>query len=258
MRNEQTAEKMLEQLRNKPNSMSYWLPKFENKGLNIPETVIIPLSQQWFEWLMSDNYEQEKINEFTEWINERLEEREFDTNRELFIKTGTFSNKFVFQFPHVIDTKKIGQQYLDVFYGGMCVGCEPCPEICVREFIHTSYERESIYHGMKLNTEFRMFYDFDKKKILDIFNYWDRETMQKSLSKDDLEGFLKSIADIECDYIYLKPILTDLVEDSIQSVDLNGIWSIDFMWDGEKFWFIDAAIGRQSYYFDRLKLQDKK
>lgn len=37
-------QEILEQLRSNPNAMSYWLPKFEKKGFDIPETVIIPLT----------------------------------------------------------------------------------------------------------------------------------------------------------------------------------------------------------------------
>lgn len=251
--NNDEKEQILKNLLSNPNSMSYWLPKLQNKGFNIPETIIIPLTVEWLDWLFSDNYMPDKIQEFTDWINERLKEDGFNTDRELFAKTGNFSNKFVFNFPYLKNNRKIGEQFLNVFYGGMCVGCETCPEICIREFVHTSYERKSIYCGMKLNTEFRVFYDFEKRKIVEIFNYWDRKTMQENLyDKDDLQNFNDTIDDIENDFEYLKPILFELVEKNIKQVELNGVWSIDFMWDGQKFWLIDAAIGSQSYYFDKI------
>lgn len=247
-------KEILEQLRSNPNSMSYWLPKFEGKGFNIPETVIIPLTVEWLDWLFSDDYKPDKIKEFTDWINGELSKTGFNINRELFVKTGNFSNKFVFEFPHLKNADNIGEQFLNVFYGGMCVGCEECPEICIREFIHTAYERKSIYYGMKLNTEFRVFYDFDRKEIAGIFNYWDREAMRNSLyDKEELENFNACIDDIESDFEYLKPILAKMVSEHLKSVDLNGIWSVDFMWDGQKFWLIDAAIGSQSYYFEKLE-----
>lgn len=249
--------KIVQDLRSNPNSMSYWLPKFENKGFNIPETVIIPLTEEWLDWLVSDSYKPEKIKEFTEWINRKLKETGFNTNRELFMKTGNFSNKFVFKFPHLKNTETIGEQFLNVFYGGMCVGCETCPEICIREFIHTDYDRKSIYYGMKLNTEFRVFYDFDKKKIVGMFNYWDRDTMQKNLyDKEDLESFNTCIDDIEKDIETLSPILSEMLEKNMPKVSLSGIWSVDFMWDGHKFWLIDAAIGSQSYYFEQISMEE--
>lgn len=250
-------EQILQELRNKPNSMSYWLPKFENKGFNIPETVIIPLTVEWLDWLFSDSYKPDKINEFNEWVKEKLRETGFNSDRELFMKTGNFSNKFVFKFPHLKNTDNIGEQFLNVFYGGMCVGCEASPEICVREFIHTSYERKSIYYGMKLNTEFRVFYDFDKKKIVGMFNYWDRETMNKGLfDEEDLKNYNTCIDDIERDFKDLSPSLAEMIEKNMQFVDLGGIWSADFLWDGEEFWLIDAALGKNSYYFEKIKQEE--
>lgn len=247
-------EEILQQLRNNPNSMSYWLPKFEGKGFNIPETVIIPLTVDWLDWLWSDDYKPDKIKEFTDWIKKKLAETGFDTDRELFLKTGNFSNKFVFKFPHLKSTENIGEQFLSVFYGGMCVGCEDSPEICIREFIHTSYGRKTIYCGMKLNTEFRVFYDFEKKEIAGIFSYWDRETMQYGLyDKEDLENFNACVDEIESEYEYLKPILVDMIKGKMEAVELDGIWSVDFMWDGHRFWLIDAAVGSQSYYFEKLE-----
>ncbi|MCM1224312.1 MAG: hypothetical protein NC548_58655 [Lachnospiraceae bacterium] len=247
-------EQHLQELLNHPNSMSYWLPKFRNKGFHIPDTIIIPLTVDWYDWLWSDSYKPEKIQEFTDWINEKLKETGFNTDRELFIKTGNFSNKFWFKHPYLKTTENIGEHYLNVFYGGMCVGCMDSPEICVREFIHTDYERKSIYSGMKLNTEFRVFYDFDKQKIVGMFNYWDRETMQKHLyDEEELRNFNDTIDDIESDFNYLKPILAEMVEKNIKAVDLDGVWSIDFMWDGQYFWLIDAALGKNSYYFEKLR-----
>lgn len=256
-RNEPTLQEkqiILENLRNNPNNMSYWLPKFRDKGFNIPETTIIPINLEWLEWLQSNSYKPEKIAEFTNWIIKNLEKTDFNTDRELFIKTGNFSNKFCFSDCHVTNIEVIGKNFLNVFYGSMCVGCEPSPEICVREFIHTDYQRATIYEGMKLNTEFRIFYDFDNKSIVGMFNYWDRETMLKHLyEKEDINNFNNSIDAIEKDFEFLKDILAEQVKENISNVELTGIWSVDFMFDGKEFWLIDAAIGSQSYYFDKVK-----
>lgn len=237
------------------NNMSYWLPKIQGKGFNIPETVIVPISEKEFTWLRSDQYETEKIEEFSREIQKRILETGFNTDREMFIKTGNFSNKFVFRFPYLKDITKIGQQFLNVMYGGLCCGCEPSPELVVREFIHTSYLRKSIYYGMKLNTEFRCFYDFDSKKLLDIFNYWDTKTMINILyESEDKEAFLSECENIEFDFEYLKPVLREYISGKMNSIELDGIWSVDFMWDGEKFWLIDMALGKNSFYFDKLNI----
>jgi len=246
---------ILKGLQMNPNNISNWLPKIEGLGFNIPETVIIPLTVDNLDWLFSDNYKNEDIAKFTSEILEKIKETGFNTERELFIKTGNFSNKFNFKTCHLKDISQIGRQFFDVFHGGLCVGCDPSPEIAIREFIHTKYDRESIYSGMKLNTEFRAFYDFDNDKLLEIFNYWDRETMTTHLyDPSEKAAFLKSIDAIEQDFNALKPRLKAEIESKIKNNGFLGIWSIDFMWDGEKFWLIDMAIGEMSYYFDKLKL----
>ncbi len=257
MANSQT-EQIIQGLRENPNNMSFWLPKFEDRGFYIPRTVIIPLTEKWLKWLCSDHYELERIDEFTAWIIGKLNDIHFNIQGDWFVKTGNFSNKFCFRFCHLKELKNIGRQFLDVFYGGMCVGCEISPEICVREFIHTDYQRPSIYEGMKLNTEFRVFYNFENKRIAGIFNYWDRETMQNHLySPKELANFNSCIDEIEKDFYNLRDDLAEHVSEKMADVPLHGIWSVDFLWDGDKFWLIDAAIGSQSYYFDKLQKNEE-
>lgn len=238
-----------------PNNMSFWLPKIQNKGFHIPETVIIPIPKERFFWLMSDNYTPEATQEFSDWLAAGVHAAGFDTNRELFIKTGNFSNKFCFNFPYVKTMENIGEQFLNVFYGSLCVGCAPSPEAVVREFIHTSYERKSIYYGMKLNTEFRVFYDFSQKRLLKTFDYWDRDTMQTGLhDRMDRINFEMECEAIEKDFIRLSPVLEEMAADKLKTVELSGIWSVDFLWDGNKFWLIDMAVGEQSAFYSKLEL----
>lgn len=241
-----------ENAKRNPNNMSNWLPKVQGKGFNIPETIIISIPMERFLWLTNDDYQPEAIRRFNDWLASEIRKTGFDTNRELFMKTGNFSDKFLFTNPYLKDMDNIGEKFLHIIYDSMCVGCDPSPEAVVREFIQTSYERKSIYHGMKLNTEFRVFYDFTEKRLLKIFNYWDTETMLKGLyDEDDLKTFKQECGNIEKDFKKLCPSLEK--ECSVLSeVELSGIWSVDFLWDGEKFWLIDMAIGQQSAYYDKL------
>lgn len=85
-----------------------------------------------------------------------------------------------------------------------------------------------------------------------MFNYWDREVRNHLRNIYDIIRFDKSIDAIEKDFEFLKDILAEQVQENIKDVELEGIWSIDFMFDGEKFWLIDAAIGRQSAYFEKI------
>lgn len=59
--------------------------------------------------------------------------------------------------------------------------------LVLRKFINANYKRNSIYNEIPLNTEFRIFYDFENNKVLGIYNYWDTETMPDNLyNQDDL------------------------------------------------------------------------
>ena len=233
------------------NNLSYWYNKI-NTSLITPDTIIIPLSFERFYWLGNDRYEQDDIAAFSHELIEYMHQHNFNTDRELFVKTGTFSNKFRFNHgPHVTDINNIGTHALECAYGGLCVGCEFSREIVVREFIHTDYVRPSIYDGMKLNTEMRVFYDFDNNVVLGIFNYWDKETMIQHLHNDELSIFTSCIDDIERDVQRLTPILLQECE-KLKSVNLQNQWSIDFLWDGHQFYLIDMALAQNSYYFDKV------
>ena len=100
------------------------------------------------------------------------------------MKSGLFSDKFCFNHPFLKNgelSEELGQHVLDLCYSSMLVGCPLSKDIIVREFVKTSYERPNIYDGMKLNTEFRLFYDFDEKKVITTVNYWDYDTMVSHL-----------------------------------------------------------------------------
>lgn len=237
-----------------PNNLSFWYPKIVDKGFKTPETLIIPLSFEDWVWLQCDKYEDERIQKFTDFINDKIKEAGFNTDRELFMKTGNFSGKFCFKHPYLKNSKdieNIGEHFLDLAYNGLCVGCPLSPEIVIREFIHTAYNRGTINDGMKLNDEFRIFVDFDVGKIIKCVPYWERDTMEKNLFREeDKNAFLAEVGNLEEDYDYLLPILKEKVNIFIPKVtDLSGKWSVDFMWDGQYFWLIDMAKAENSYYY---------
>lgn len=224
----------------------------------IPHTGYFTLSQEWFDWLKSDHYEEDAIERFSNEIVVKSPSHLFELP-ELFMKTGMFSGKFNFSDCHVKkkDYKDIGKKFLNIFYSSSLLGCPESPVVVLREFIHTSVNRPCIYNGMKLNTEARLFYDFNKKKVVGIFNYWDRDTMINNLWDDkDKETFKSVIDEIEADFDSKKLQLCALAEEHLKKVpNINGIWSVDFMFiDNNKFALIDMAPMEKSYYADKLKL----
>ena len=64
------------------NEFSFWFPKIvklDGKGLTkdgpkirVPESVILPLTFDWYDWLQSDSYKPEKIKEFNEYLKSEL------------------------------------------------------------------------------------------------------------------------------------------------------------------------------------------
>ena len=243
-----------------PNNLSFWFEKIKDCGFPVPETRVIPLTFEWYEWIRSDNYKPEKIEEFSVFIIEKLKESNFNTDRTLFLKSGTFSNKFQFNQCKLEDIGRIGHQCLEIMYTSMLFGADKTAEIIVREFIHNPVSKKCIYEGMPLNTEFRIFYDFDKKAVMGSFNYWKRDVMMESLekrihdetSKNEYDNFMESIDAIEFEYNENIAKLINEVSEKMFPVELTGKWSIDFMKIEDKFYLIDMAIASESYYFNEL------
>lgn len=243
------------------NNMSYWLDKVKDCGINIPKTVIIPIDFELFKALNQDKYSEE----FVAWFNNRilslLENSGLNIDGELFVKTGVYSGKFNFEYCHVKENSKdkIGEHLLRVYYDGLNVGANCAKELVVREFIKNSKELPQIYNGMPLNTEFRLFYDFTNRKVLGIFNYWDKETMIRAFSNcdwyaKDLETFKGYIDVLEEEFNSHKDQAIELVDKAMKNVEgLDGVWSVDLMYIDGVYWLIDMAIGEESYYYSELE-----
>ncbi|CDQ41878.1 hypothetical protein [Virgibacillus salexigens] len=239
-------------------NMSYWLPKVEASSardvssLQIPFTKTITLNLETYEWLLSDNYTQETIQEFNQSIIEDL--GDFLIDQKLFIKTGNFSNKFQFKNTVVSDREKLGKQFLNIYYDAMCFGVPDSNEIVIREYIEDKEDRPTIYSGMPLHTEFRVFYDFDIDEPIGISNYWHPDEMLEWLSEPDLTSY-KSIKDtIVSDFNKYKKNVVLQVSILMQGVtSLKGKWSIDVMKNGEDFWIIDMARMERSALVNKME-----
>lgn len=261
---EKIAKDQYEDNPNNLNNLSYWFPKIKNCGFKVPDTCIINLPFKTWRWLRSDNYTQEKIKEFSDWIINYLRKENFDIDRNLFLKTGLYSDKFQFNNCKLTDINNIGEQFLNIFYQGMIVGADRTNEIVIREFIKSSPDKLTIYRGMPLNTEFRVFYDFDNKKILGVFNYWNKNVMLSSFNTDrthyceetlneikkDKKNFIKMICIIEKEFSEYEEFVKTEVIKNMSNVNMKGKWSIDIMKVEDQFYLIDMALANQSYYYE--------
>ncbi|MBE6152288.1 MAG: hypothetical protein E7165_03125 [Firmicutes bacterium] len=237
------------------NNLSFWYPKIVDAGFKTPRTIIIDFTEtemtlikmgKWYELC-----ERDLLRRIKEAANKNPN---FNLNDEIFVRFGHSSNKFNFNSCHI---KMIDELYskLMVIFEDMYTKLEwhNDIELILREYVQTTYQRDQIYNGMPLNTEFRVFYDFNQKEILGVFNYWEKDTMLNNLrNKNDLIAFANSATEIESEFNNLAPILTEEVVTKAPLVNLNGRWSLDFLYDGKQFVLIDMAHAECSYYYDKV------
>ena len=249
-------EQMYDESLHDPNNMPIWLPHFA-QYFATPKSIFYRASLEQFVWLMSDDYKPDDIASFGTDIVKAIKDG-FGENPKLplFLKGYTFSNKFTFSdcIIRSLDPFKVGQQALNIAYSAMCVGATYQAGFVIREFIDPKCNLPKIYGGMPLHTEFRTFYNFDTKNLLAVYPYWDKETMLTNLRGFDKDTFADYANILDGKFTGSIVEVTKLAEHQLRLVDgLQGIWSVDFMKDvSGKVWLIDAAVGRQSYYYERL------
>lgn len=244
----------LEHSQSEENELSFWYPKITNIGFKTPETIITSFNEEELAYIKRAEFEKMNLESLTNRVKENAIKNNFDLNRDNFIKLSIRSNKFNFTTCHLRYIEDLPNKLLAIF-DNMYDAFEWAQkmDLVLREFIKTNYYRQQIYNGLPLNTEFRVFYDFDKQELLGIFNYWEKDTMLDNLySKNDIFAFANTTASLERDFKTLSPILEKEVQEKLPQVDLKGKWSIDFLYDGEKFVLIDMGHAECSYYYDKV------
>jgi hypothetical protein len=136
-------------------------------------------------------------------------------------------------------------------------GVSTTNEWVVREYIPDQEKNPSIYCGMPLHTEYRLFVDFDKKCVMDCVPYWDPEVMKQRLGHGEDAGNPHNIHDYT---VYLaheemlmgryranrERVVQNMEEVLREDCGLTGQWSVDVMQNGGEFWFIDMALAANS------------
>lgn len=242
------------------NNLSFWYPKTSDIGFKTPSTIITSFTDSETNLIKTGKWNLLNQKELLEKIKSIAElNKNMDLNKEMFIRLGNSSNKFNFDSCHVHGINELYQKLM-IMFQDMHFKLEwlQSIELVLREYIKPNYQRNKIYNGMPLNTEFRVFYDFNENKILGIFNYWEKDTMLDNLqNQQDLITFANTISEIEGDFNKLYPFLEDEARCNLPNVDLNGKWSIDFLYDGKEFILIDMAHAECSYYYDKVLTKQK-
>lgn len=239
--------------RSKENELSYWFEKTCNLGFRVPKTAILFFSNKEIQLIKSYEWAKLSKEEITKRAINVLNNSNLNIHDDMFMRLGIASNKFNFEscIVHGIDDlySKLMQLLSEMIFR---IEYNDHVELVLREYIKPSYSRPCIYNGMPLNTEFRVFYDFDLSKVLGICNYWDQDTMLDNLHNSfDLLNFAKVCEEINKDFNTLKPRLYDECS-KLSKCCLNGKWSVDFMYDGNNFILIDMAHAECSYYYDKV------
>ena len=194
------------------NELSFWYPRTANIGFKTPNTIITNFTSAETTLIKTGKWNNLSEKDLLERIKIiATPDGTIDLNKEMFIRLGNSSNKFNFASCHISQISELYPKLMIMFEDMYFkLEWEQSIELVLREYIKANYQRNRIYNGMPLNTEFRVFYDFDKKKILGIFNYWDKDTMLDNLhNKQDLITFANTDDEIETDFNNLSPFLIE-------------------------------------------------
>lgn len=200
---------------------------------------------------------------------------QLDQNKEYFIKTGTYSSKYDFRNAHVTSSKEVmelGEYLLFIHFQAIMAagplsrpsiyGMSTTTEWCVREFIPSSNKNiPSIYKGLPLRTEYRIFVDFTPDdgtgpKIIGYAPYWDPDLMKTRFSQGNDSESPHQVHDymiykahegyLLCQYQANIEQICRHVKEMLPDINLTGQWSLDIMQDGKDFWLIDMAKAEES------------
>lgn len=253
-----------------PISMGFWLPPlveglYGNKFFKVPDTKIlcVPITM-----LQLTRLGFETLNPVTKEIVNRYCKKVFhlDEHGDYFIKTGTYSSKYEFRNAHIHEPKEVDEmgEYFLLLNHLTCsmaaptnnrsfYGANTTNEWVVREYIKDKESNPTIYNGLPLHTEYRVFVDFDTKEILGVSPYWRSDVMKNKFKE-------VSSPQERHDYVvYLmhEDVLNKRYNESVQTVlnelkkvipriKLTGQWSIDVMRNGDDYYIIDMALAEHS------------
>lgn len=245
------------------NFFSNWFPKIENCGIRVPRSIIIPgEDKQFYEHCYMEHVEKD-LEYFMAFAKEKIipkiKEAKFGL---LFMKNSVFSNKFDARtcMP-MSDYVSIAMAIAGINYGALMVESGGENEVVVRERIWTDLgEIPTIYNGLPLQPEFRVFYDFDTRKVLYSVNYWDYDYVYPHLyDATDKIVFASQREKLDRVFTEKHEEVERLVAEHMLNVEgLSGQWSVDILLDCKgEYWLIDMAVAQRSAYWHELE-EDRK
>lgn len=261
------------------NSMGFWFPKLVSACVGstffrIPATRIVkvPITLLQLTRVEYMSLTPTTLRIVDEWAKEVFALQE---SKEYFVKTGTYSSKFDFRNCWVHGSKEVrelGEYLLFIHFQALqmasplakptITGASTTNEWVVREFIHDKEGNPTIYNGLPLHTEYRVFVDCDTDTVLSIAPYWEPETMKKRFNSGSEKGNVHDLHDyviyqsfeekLMQRYEENKDKVVEEVKKILPGLDLSGQWSIDIMQNGDDFWIIDMALAECSAFYETV------
>lgn len=240
-----------------PNKLSFWFPLVMDCGIRVPTTFIIPVPESVCRSFIHEREgDGERIRAF-------VEKQVMPVVNAIpglpFIKNGCFSDKFQFQLccPPSKDLDTIVRSISGIMYDSLCFDTAGYTEIVIRERIPSPETMPTIYGGMPLNTEFRIFYNFTEHRLLYAANYWDWDECHDAMCRHepDKKAYEARYPELLKEYKENVQMVCERCSKALENIGgMAGIWSVDILMDGNgELWLIDMAVGRMSVYYDPEK-----
>ena len=177
------------------------------------------------------------------------------------IKNGTFSNKF--DFSTCMTTKRdLAENLWKINYVSAMYDTGGYTELVVRKPLPFCLDTENptIYNGMPLREEVRVFYNMETKQVEYSVDYWDYEYCRSNIGSISdgivFDWFHNKYGDREINHIKKVNELETRIQTMICNLkfdgELEGVWSIDFLWvkETDEIYLIDMARGFRSAYWN--------
>lgn len=265
-------------LRNNPNNFSYWYPHIkglDNHGISIPKSIFTPIPEEIYKSFFRENEgDDERIDNWViNYLIPLIERVPWLKNHKIFIKNGCFSNKFDFANGCLIadpnDEETLIKNICNIQANSIMHETDGYLELVLREFIEPSKaDTPTIYNGMPLRPEVRIFYDFDRHQYLYDVNYWDWDECHGPICfgwdgerTPDADAYEKTWPYLLFATKHLLEKHLTLITDALSTVTTltmpdgqPNIWSVDFILEDDRVWLIDMAQGWRSAYWDPKKV----
>lgn len=253
---EEIFKRRYEEEKNNPNNYSHWYQLVKDCGIKIAESKILQIPYELWQKGREYYYDGKgNLDAYNEFI--KINIKDLDDGKLYNIKNGTFSNKFdgstcFTNKSDLVEKFNLIEEVSAFFETGGNT------ELVIRDVIEEHFGCDHIYNGMPFRPEFRVFVDFDTKKVVYSVNYWDYDYCFPHLrDNNDKEIFNKYKNYFDLFYKKNKDIVEKLVLDKVVNSKHQGTgrWSVDIMYSklDNEFYLIDMALAHMSAYYSKDK-----